>query len=49
MIFWPTKNIQLSIFSTAYSKMFEMLARYANTDMGTLSLFVDSGIDNVLL
>jgi len=42
--------IQLSVFfSTAYSKMLEMSVHYVNTGTETLSPFVDSSVDNVLL
>jgi len=41
--------IQLSIFQLLVLKLLEVLAHYANTGKETLSLFIDSSIDNVLL
>ena len=41
--------IQLSIFHLPVVKLLEVLAHYANTSKETLSPFIDSIIDNVLL
>jgi len=40
---------QLSIFQLPVVKLLEVLAHYANTGKETLSPFIDSSIDNVLL
>jgi len=39
----------LSIFQLPTVKLLEVLAHYANTGKKTLSSFIDSSIDNVLL
>jgi len=39
----------LSIFKLPAVKLLEVLAHYANTGKETLSPFIDSGFDNVLL
>jgi len=44
---WLTS--QLSLFQLPAVKFLEMLAHYANTGKKTLSPFIDSSIDNVLL
>jgi len=41
--------IQLSIFQLPAVKLLEILAHYANTGKETLSSFIDSSVDNVLL
>ena len=39
----------MSIFQLLVVKLLEVLAHYVNTDKETLSPFIDSSIDNVLL
>jgi len=39
----------LSIFQLPVLKLLKLLAHYANTEKETLSPFIDSSIDNVLL
>jgi len=41
--------IQLSIFQLSIVKLLKMSTDYANPSMETLSLFIDSSIDNVML
>jgi len=46
---WGWQFIQLSIFQWPAIKLLEVLVHYANTGKKTLSPFIDSSIDNVLL
>ena len=41
--------IQLYIFQLTVVKLLEVMAHYANTGKETLSLFIDSSIDKILL